>query len=148
MSEADKNLESKPRKKIISIRADLLKLPESPSEKAYLIGTECQDCGMTFSSKRYYCGSCTSGNMKEIALSNRGKLDTYTISRMTPPGSVMQAPYALGVISLPGGARITAVLTECDFETLDIGMDMELVVEKVKEDERGNDIISFKFRPA
>ena len=40
-----------------------------------------------------------------------------------------------------------AVLADCDLEALHIGQEVELVVEKVKEDEEGNDIMSFKFKP-
>lgn len=144
MSEA-KN--SQPAKRRISIRDDLLRVPESPAEKPYLLGTKCLDCGETFTSRRYYCAVCTSARMKEVALSSKGKLETFTISRMTPPGSVMQAPYALGIIRLAEGAKVTAALTDVPLDSLHCEMDMEMVSEKVLEDSDGNDIISFKFRP-
>ncbi len=85
--------------------------------------------------------------MEEVALSRRGKLDTFTISRAVPPGSIMQAPYAIARILLPERVLITTVLASCELEALDIGMEMELVIEKVMEDEEGNEVMAFKFKP-
>jgi len=85
--------------------------------------------------------------MEEVALSTRGKLETFTISRATPPGSLIQAPYGLGYVRLPEGCIVQTVLSECDPQKLKIDMDMELVIEKIREDEEGNDVMAFKFKP-
>ncbi len=126
---------------------DLLELPSSASDKAHLIGTRCRSCNETFFPKRHHCAGCTSPDMEEIRLNRKGKIYTYTISRATPPGSIMKAPYAIAQIQLPEGVLVTAVLTDCDLEALHIGQAAELVVEKVKEDEDGNDVMVFKFKP-
>jgi len=134
-------------KRQVSLIADMLELPSSPSEKAHLIGSRCRICKEAFFPKRHYCASCTSAEMEEIPLSQKGKIHTYTISRATPPGSIMKAPYGIAQIQLPEGAMVIAVLADCDLEALSIGKEAELVVEKVKEDEGGNDVMSFKFKP-
>jgi uncharacterized OB-fold protein len=59
----------------------------------------------------------------------------------------MKAPYGIAQIELPEGVLVTAALADCDLDGLSIGQEAVLVVEKVKEDEEGNDIMSFKFKP-
>jgi hypothetical protein len=134
-------------KKQVPIDPRMLKLPESPGDKGHLIASRCRDCGEVFFPKKPFCLNCTSPNMEEIALSTRGKLDTFTISRAVPPGSLMVAPYAIVQVALPEKAVVTAVMTDVDLESLDIGMDVEMVIEKIKEDEAGNDVMTFKFKP-
>jgi uncharacterized OB-fold protein len=57
-------------------------------------------------------------------------------------------PYAEGFVELPEGVRVETLFTDCNFDDLRIGMDMEMVVERLQEDEEGNEILSYKFRPA
>ena len=85
--------------------------------------------------------------MKEVALSTRGKLRDYCISQIAPPG--FKPPYALGYVDLPEGVRLFSLLSLESFseENLKLDMDVELVIEKMKEDEMGNDLISYKFKP-
>ena len=40
-----------------------------------------------------------------------------------------------------------AHLTESDPDKLKVGMDMMLIIDKMFEDEEGNEIIGFKFKP-
>ena len=57
-------------------------------------------------------------------------------------------PFGQGFIEMPGGLRIASVLTTADPKELKIGMDMELVIDKLYEDEEGNDVMNYKFKPA
>ena len=139
--------EKEPQKRQIPLKEGLFKLPSSPSEKGYLIGSRCRTCDETFFPKRVYCASCTGKDLEELALSTKGKIHTFTISRVVPPGSIMKAPYVIAQIRLPEGVQVTSVLKDCDLEALDIGMDVELVIEKVMEDEEGNEVMAFKFKP-
>lgn len=134
-------------KKQVPLKAGWYKIPESPAEKGYLIGSRCRSCREVFFPKRFYCANCSSPDIEEVALSTRGVIDTFTISTMTPPGSIMQAPYALARVKLPEGARVMTVLTDCDLGKLDIGMEVELVIRKVKEDEEGNEVMAYMFKP-
>lgn len=133
-------------KRQIPLKEGLFRLPSHGGD-GYLVGSKCRTCGETFFPKRLYCAKCTSSDTEEVALSRRGKLESFTISRGVPPGSVMKAPYGLAQIRLPEGILVTTILADCDLETLDIEMDMELVFEKIKEDEEGNEVMAFKFRP-
>jgi uncharacterized OB-fold protein len=58
------------------------------------------------------------------------------------------SPYAVGYIDLPEGLRIYSILTETNPKRLQIGTDMELVIETIRNDEMGNEIIGYKFKPS
>ena len=59
-----------------------------------------------------------------------------------------------GVVELPEGERIKTLLTGCDQSVLEIGMEMELVIESVGKlkapmgkIEAGTEVSGWKFRP-
>ena len=138
---------NKQEKKTIPIRDGLFTLP-SLSQEPYLIGNKCLSCGEHYFPKAMTCHKCKSlkdGGLEEAKLSRYGKLYTYGIVRVAPVG--FTAPYAIGYIDLPEGLRVWSLISECDYNLLKIGMDMKLVVEKIKEDENGNDVVCYKFKP-
>jgi uncharacterized OB-fold protein len=51
------------------------------------------------------------------------------------------------MIELAEGLRVTAVLDEGDPDKLCVGMPMELVITRLFEDEQGNEVLGYKFRP-
>jgi uncharacterized OB-fold protein len=60
----------------------------------------------------------------------------------------------MGIVELPEGERLRALLTDCDRESLKIGMDMELVIESIGKSNEiigkyppGTEILGWKFRP-
>jgi TetR/AcrR family transcriptional regulator, cholesterol catabolism regulator len=110
-----------------------------------LIGNMCVKCRRTYFPKREICPLCfESGVMEEVEISPSGKLATFTIvHKGTGPG---RFPYALGYIDMPEGIRLFAPLTECRFEHLRIGMDMEVVFER-EESKAGDQIVTYKFAP-
>jgi uncharacterized OB-fold protein len=85
--------------------------------------------------------------------SRRGTLWTFTIQRFPPPAppwlgdAERFAPFGVGYVELPEGVRIESRLTESDPEKLEIGMEMELVIEPYDRDADGNERMSFAFRP-
>ena len=56
-------------------------------------------------------------------------------------------PYAEGFVELPEGVRVETLFTGCDFNDLEVGMDVEMVIEGLHEDEEGNEVVAYKFRP-
>jgi uncharacterized OB-fold protein len=57
-------------------------------------------------------------------------------------------PYGVGYVELDGLIRVEARLTESDPEKLVIGMEMELVLERLGVDDDGNDVVTYAFAPA
>jgi uncharacterized OB-fold protein len=51
------------------------------------------------------------------------------------------------MIELPEGLRVTAVLEENDPEKLRVGMEMELATTTFFEDQEGNEVLGYKFKP-
>ncbi|HVP78308.1 MAG TPA: Zn-ribbon domain-containing OB-fold protein [Thermodesulfobacteriota bacterium] len=133
-------------RKQVSINDKLFKLP-SPGEEPRLTGVKCRNCGELFFPKRTKCIKCFAEDMEEISLSEKGKVYSYTIVHHATPGYTGTLPYAVGAVELPGGIVVLSPLTQCRLDQLKIGMDVELVLEKLYEDENGNEVISYKFRP-
>jgi len=124
----------------------LFTIPSSPSENSHLVGSKCKFCQGVLFPKGFICPNCyKEDGLEEVALSRKGKLYTYCIVRVAPLG--FTAPYAIGYVDLPERLRIFSMLTECDPKKLKIGMDVELVIEKIREDEEGRDLIGYKFKP-
>jgi len=146
--------EGTPNKQPVPIGEDLFALPSSPADKPYLIGSRCKSCGETFFQNRVCCRRCTSEDMERVSLNQTGKLYSFTTIRVKPPHFLGDVPYLMGVVELPEGERIRALLTECDQGSLEIGMDMELVIESVGKTTKpvgkidvGTEVLGWKFRP-
>lgn len=134
--------------KKIPFKEGLFKWPLTLSELPYLIGSRCKLCQRSFFPKRIICPFCFKDDvMEEIRLSRKGKLVMYSVIRVAPLG--FKAPYVQGFVDLPEGVRILTQLTNCESceDALEIGMEVELVIEKIRDAERGNEIIGYKFRP-
>jgi uncharacterized OB-fold protein len=137
-------------KKRIPIKEGLWTVPTVSEEKPRLIGSECVDCGEIFfpPKKLGICTHCQSRNLREIKLSPRGKLFSYSVVMQRPPVYYQgPVPYAEGFVELPEGVRVQTLLTDYNSDRLTLGMDMEMVIEKLHEDEEGNEIITYKFKP-
>lgn len=119
------------------------------AEGMVLMGSRCEACKKVFFPKKEVCPNCFDfdGELKEVPLSKRGKLHSYALSVMGPPE--METPYVISFIDLPEGLKLFSVLTDCEpwDEVLQIGMEMEMVIGKIKQDESGTEILSYKFRP-
>lgn len=135
--------------KRIPINEDLLMAPLSLPEQAKLRGSKCRSCGEVLFGKHLGCENCGSEDMEEIALSRRGRLYTYTVIGHRPPGDYKGpdpfVPFGEGLVELPEGCRIAAPLTIN--KDIRVGMELELVVDKLYEDEDGNEVMAFKFKP-
>ena len=85
--------------------------------------------------------------MEDLPLSTRGKIDTYSVVQVAPTG--FTAPYIQAFVDLPEGPRVFTIITGCEpsEEAIGEGQEVELFIDKVREDEKGNDLIGYKFRP-
>ncbi|MDO8673426.1 MAG: Zn-ribbon domain-containing OB-fold protein [Dehalococcoidia bacterium] len=135
----------------VPIKEDLFIDILRPLAEVRLRGTRCGSCGETFFGKKLYCENCQSEDTAEIVLSNRGKIYSYTVNRYRPPGDYIgpdpYVPFAVGLVELPEGVRVLSPLKDCPVDTVKIGMEVELVVEKLFTNSEGNDVIAFKFKP-
>jgi uncharacterized protein len=114
----------------------------------HLIGSKCEICGRVFFPKVFVCRLCMDdGTMREIPLSTIGTIDTFTVVHVAPMG--FKAPYIQAYVDLPEGPRIFSLITGCDPLGSDLreGAEVELVIDKIREDENGTDLIGYMFRP-
>jgi uncharacterized protein len=122
---------------------------EFSADGARLIGSRCVKCSEVRFPASSFCPQCCTETTENISLSQRGVLYSFTVQRFRPPppyrGPEDFQPYGVGMIELPEGLRVTAVLDVSDVEKLKVGMEMELVVTKVFEDELGRNVLGYKF---
>lgn len=93
---------------------------------------KCKKCGKIFFPPRLICSACGSKTFDDMVLSRNGKVLTYTIIRVPPSQFKDEAPYAMGVVELEGGGRLTAQIVDCDFDKIQIGMPVKLEFRRIQ----------------
>jgi uncharacterized OB-fold protein len=110
-----------------------------------LVGCKCKQCGQVFFPIRDWCLNCSSRELERISLGRNGKLYSFTIVHM--PSEHFEPPYAVGWIELAEGIRIFSQIRGWQEHPLAIGMDLEMAVEKLW-DEEEREVIGYIFRPS
>jgi len=128
-------------KENISVREGLF---VQEADKAYLIGNQCEGCGQVFFPSRVFCFHCSSQKMEPIRVGNRGKLYSFTTSHM--PSTHFQPPYTVGWIDLMEGIRIFSRIEKIEGQELQIGMEMELVIDELWQ-EASKRVVGYKYHP-
>jgi uncharacterized OB-fold protein len=126
-----------------------------PSADPHLLGSRCLDCGQTAFPQQNACMNCSSTDVEEVELDNRGTLWTFTTQSFRPKDPYIGpedpdaewVPYGVGYVDL-GAIRVEGRLTEGDAAKLKIGMDVELVIIPFGTDDEGNEIVNYAFAPA
>jgi uncharacterized protein len=123
-----------------------------PSSNPQLIATHCISCNTYYFPNKKSCNNpkCKEKKVEEALLSTKGKLWTYTLMQYPPAvpfKSDAKPPYPVGVVELPEGIRILGLLTDCEYEQLEIGMEMELVIKPLHHDQNGEAMLTWMFKP-
>jgi uncharacterized protein len=66
-------------------------------------------------------------------LAEKGKVMTYTVIRVPPSQFADQAPYAVGIVELEDGVKVTAQIVDCDFDQLKAGMPVKVEFRKISQ---------------
>lgn len=81
-------------------------------------------------------------------LSGRGEIYSFSTMYNVPRGFEEQRPYTIAIIRLDDGPMVTAQLTDVDAAEVRIGLRVEMVTRKLREDgDEGQIIYGYKFRP-
>lgn len=81
-------------------------------------------------------------------LSGYGIVYSYSLMYNVPKGYEDQRPYVIALVQLEEGPMVTAQLTDVDSDDVSIGLRVEMVTRKLKEDgPEGQIIYGYKFRP-
>lgn len=109
---------------------------------------KCAKCGKVWMPNRLVC-RCGSRDFKNITLSGRGKLLTWSEVREAATEFENFVPYLIGLIELEEGIKITAQLVNMPKEELKAGMPVRSVFRKMRDDgEEGIILYGYKFAPA
>ena len=124
-------------------------------DNPHLIGSRCIKCGTYFFPKQdTYCKNpnCDGSEFEEVELSRTGKIWSYTNACYQPPEPFVAPdpfePYALAAVELEKEQMVIMgqVADDLGVETLKVGMEMELVLQTLHEDEEDTKV-TWKWRP-
>ena len=121
---------------------------EMPQRYRYEAG-KCTGCGKVYFPPRLVCSHCRGRSFQKTTLAQQGTIETFTIIRVAPSGFGDQAPYAVGIVTLADGVKVTAQIVDCAPESLHIGDPVRLEFRKIQQDgESGILCYGYKFVPA
>ena len=121
---------------------------EVPQRYRYEAAT-CESCGKVFFPPRLVCSGCRGQKFKTTTLAQEGAVETYTVIHVAPSGFGDQAPYAVGIIKLDDGVKVTAQIVDCDPRELATGDRVRLEFRRIQQDgEDGVLCYGYKFVPA
>lgn len=81
-------------------------------------------------------------------LSGRGEVYSFSTMYNAPQGYEDQKPYTIALVKLDDGPMVTAQLTDVAPEDVKIGLRVEMVTRKLREDgPEGQIVYGYKFRP-
>ncbi len=114
-----------------------------------LVGEVCGHCGVKLFPPRDVCPECHKPAYTPFTFSGRGTVYSHTTVYHPPEGFEEYAPYMVALVKLEEGPMIAAQLTDVESEKVEIGMPVEMVTRKVREDgKRGMIVYGYKFRPS
>lgn len=115
--------------------------------KACILISKCQECGTPAFPQQPWCLNCGSSDVEEVAVCEGGKLRNFTAVLHNPPESRMPVPYGMANVDFAEHQiRISGLCTEADVSKLKTGLDVEIIIEKIYEED-GQDVVSYKFKP-
>jgi uncharacterized OB-fold protein len=114
-----------------------------------LVGEVCPHCDAKIFPPRDICPECGNEAKTTYTFSGRGEVYSYTTVYDPPAGYEEQAPYTVALIKLQEGPLVTAQITDLGENPVEIGMPVEMVTRKLRNDggEKGIIVYGYKFRP-
>lgn len=89
-----------------------------------LVAHQCGNCQKIYFPPRDVCPIChrdSIGKMKEVSLSGKGVIDSFTVVHDVPSPFVRQRPYILAIIKLDEGPSLTGQIVDSDPGEVEIG---------------------------
>jgi uncharacterized OB-fold protein len=102
-----------------------------------LVGSHCKTCGNYYFPIRNLCPECRrDGDMEQYKFKGTGKIVTYTITHSTSDEFNDLVPYALAIVELDEGAKLTTQIVD-EPEKVAIGKRVHAVFRKLGSDREG-----------
>ena len=109
----------------------------------------CTRCGRTWFPPREICPSCRNVAFETTRLAGEGAGETFTVIHVAPSGFEDQSPYAVAIVKLDDGVRITCQLVDCDPGSIQLGMRVKTEFRKIQQDGHAGMIMyGYKVVPA
>jgi benzoylsuccinyl-CoA thiolase BbsA subunit len=105
---------------------------------------KCKNCHHMLPPLTVTCQYCFSNALEPMPLGKRGKLFAFTTNMLD--SAHFKAPFSTGYIEFPEGFRLFSVLEKVEGKPFKIGMEMEMVIQKLW-DQGEDEVIGYKFRP-
>ena len=134
---------------LVPFKEGCLTTPLSPPDQVRLKGVKCRACGSLTFGDATHCINCTSKEVEPYVFSKDGKIYSYTVIRHAPPPPYPQEnfrPFPVAWVELDDGLLILSEIFGCGLDELRLGLPVELNVVKGWVDEKGNDVMMYKFR--
>jgi len=114
-----------------------------------LVGEVCPHCEAKIFPPRDVCPECGGEAKTPYAFTGKGEVYSFTVMHDAPAGFEHTTPYTVALVKLEEGPMITAQLTDLGDIPVQIGMPVEMVTRRIRQDgdERGMLVYGYKFRP-
>jgi len=110
---------------------------------------KCAACGKIHFPPRLVCSGCRGTAFTRATLAPEGVVETFTIIRVPPTGFGAETPYAVGIVKLDDGVKVTAQIVDVDLAELQIGQRVRVEFRRVQKDgEAGILCYGYKYVPA
>jgi hypothetical protein len=113
-----------------------------------LEAARCTSCGFVAFPPRLVCPECQGRQFETVRLAEEGTIETFTVIEVGPSGFRDETPYAVAIVKLDDGVRLTAQVTDCDPYSLSIGQRVRREFRKIlAEGADGVIFYGYKFVP-
>lgn len=148
MSETIKRSQSRKNQIWIPVQEGLFDFPPDKGQHPALLANRCRNCGNSFFPKRTLCPYCFEhGELEDSVIDRSGVIYAVTVVYVSSPSGI-EAPYAYGYVNIPANKiRVLALFTGDNPTSFHAGMKVELVLETIRTNSRGQHIIGYKFKP-
>ena len=113
-----------------------------------LMGVRCEACGALTFPPREVCPECRGGALQPHRFCGLGEVYSHSTVLQGPDGFADGVPYVVALVKLDEGPLVAAQLTDIDREQVAIGLRVEMVTRRLRDDgPHGIVLYGYKFRP-
>ncbi|MFH1144073.1 MAG: Zn-ribbon domain-containing OB-fold protein [Candidatus Eisenbacteria bacterium] len=96
-----------------------------------LEAARCKKCGQTSFPPRLICPECRGRDFETYRMKRTGTVVTHTVVRTPSQEFAGLAPFAVGIVQMDDGPRLTVQIADVEFDELRIGMPVRLEFRRI-----------------
>jgi uncharacterized OB-fold protein len=96
-----------------------------------LEAARCKKCQTVSFPPRLVCGECRGREFETFRMKRTGKVVAHTVVRTPSDAFAGQAPFAVGIIEMDDGVRLTTQIADIEFDELRIGLPVKLEFRRI-----------------